>query len=115
MAIELLERPELCPGAYSLHLYCKYKNPAHEVNEFPHEPTQCQTRGEAVTMARGWGWLLHRDGTATCPKCSRGLAMEAIARQVNAASVPSTRNSTRKQADALGCTVKSCKSTKRKT
>lgn len=69
----LLDQPEWCPGAYSLHLYCKYENPAHSYGEFPHEPHGCQTYGQAARRARRWGWILHRDGTATCPKCARAL------------------------------------------
>lgn len=69
-----LERPEHCPGCYSLHMYCKYENPAHVWNEFPHEFGEgCETGGEARAIARRCGWILHRDGTATCPKCVRAL------------------------------------------
>jgi hypothetical protein len=69
----LLARPEWCPGAYLLHLYCKYENPDHAFKEFPHEVDDCQTYGEAASVARGWGWILHRDRTATCPKCAKAL------------------------------------------
>lgn len=72
--IRPLERPERCPGAYVLHLYCRYENPAHGHREFPWEPEFCQTRGEAVTQARQAGWIVHRDDTATCPKCAKSLS-----------------------------------------
>lgn len=65
--------PEYCPGAYSLHLYCKYENPDHRYGEFPHEPEDCETYGEAASQARASGWILHRDRRATCPKCAKRL------------------------------------------
>lgn len=71
--IELREQVEVCPGAYDLHLYCKWSNPEHEFDEFPHQPTEVQTYGEAVAKARSWGWVIHRDQTGTCPKCARWL------------------------------------------
>jgi hypothetical protein len=73
VTISPLKSPNTCPGAYELHLYCKYKNPDHDFDEFPHIPSQCQTRGEAVGAMRRIGWVLHRDGTATCPKCNKAL------------------------------------------
>lgn len=72
-AFKLRSIPERCPGIYVLHLYCKYENPDHGFEEFPHEPHPCQTHGEAARMARSWGWSLHRDGTATCPRCAKRL------------------------------------------
>ena len=78
MTIAELPMPEHCPGAYVLHLYCKYKNPEHEHGEFPHEPTDVQTGADARRIAREWGWKLHRDGTATCPKCVKVLAGETV-------------------------------------
>jgi hypothetical protein len=71
----LLERPEYCPAAYSLHAYCKYENASHGFNEFPHEPEGCETYGEALSALRSYGWIMHRDGTATCPKCARALGL----------------------------------------
>lgn len=65
------DRPEYCPGCYSLHLYCDHENPAHRSGEFPHEYGQeCETGAQARREAREAGWVLHRDNTATCPKCS---------------------------------------------
>ena len=57
-------------GCYSLHLYCDTINENHEFEEFPHEyafehGSQCRS------IARLKGWVLHRDGYATCPKCSK--------------------------------------------
>lgn len=69
----LLEHPERCPGTYDMHFYCKYENPAHCWDEFPHEANGCQTRGEAIAQARKMGWIIHRDLTGTCPKCASHL------------------------------------------
>jgi hypothetical protein len=65
--------PEHCPSGYSLHLYCKYENSEHKFGEFPHEPADCETYGQAARAARSYGWILHRDRTATCPKCAARL------------------------------------------
>lgn len=70
----LRTNPELCPGSYDLHLYCKYDNSAHAWDEFPWEVGDFQTFGAAVKWARGQGWIYHRDRTATCPKCAKALA-----------------------------------------
>jgi len=69
----LLPNPEKCPGAYDLHLYCKYENPDHRFREFPWEITEYETYGAAASAARKSGWILHREGTATCPKCAARL------------------------------------------
>ena len=61
-------------GCYDLHCYCKWDNPAHYFNEFPHKfGTDCETGGQARNAARRAGWVLHHDGTGTCPKCAKAL------------------------------------------
>lgn len=88
----LLDNPEHCPGAYSLHLYCKYQNRAHAYDEFPHEPDQVQTFAQALRQARRWGWVYHKDDTATCPKCAKALGLgkfRSPARKFAAAPGPS--------------------------
>lgn len=61
-----------CPGCYVLHLYCKYENPDHAFDEFPHEYNH-ELGSVCRSDARKAGWILHRDGTATCPKCAKAL------------------------------------------
>lgn len=60
-------------GCYTLDLYCdrqgKHPDGIHAFEEFPHQYTHefgsvCRAR------ARRAGWLLGRDGSALCPKCS---------------------------------------------
>jgi hypothetical protein len=57
-------------GCYSLDLYCDNDGaPAHLWGEFPHQyhhelGSVCRDR------ARRAGWLMRRDGTSLCPKCS---------------------------------------------
>ena len=70
---KLLANPIKGPGGYSLHLYCKYENSMHAFDEFPHEYEQWQTYQQAAKQAKAGGWMLHRDGTATCPKCVERL------------------------------------------
>ena len=69
----LLDDPLYCPGAYSFDAYCKYENDEHEWSEFPHSFI-AETGGQARSQAKRKGWLIHRDGTATCPKCARLLS-----------------------------------------
>lgn len=72
--LTLKASPDYCPGSYDLHLYCKYENPRHGWDEFPHHYSgEYQTYGEAAAAARSAGWILHRDGLATCPKCASDL------------------------------------------
>lgn len=67
---EVSDNPQIGQvGCYSLHLYCREENVEHEYNEFPHEYVGYD-RGEALKKARNNGWILHRNGEATCPKCS---------------------------------------------
>lgn len=70
---KLLDHPFYCPSGYTLDLYCKYQNPEHDYNEFPHGIIEYETRAESVKEARRQGWIVHRDNTATCPKCVRKL------------------------------------------
>lgn len=70
--------PLPCPGSYDLHLYCKYENEDHEFQEFPWTIGDFQTYGRAARWARSRGWILHRDGLATCPKCARALKVAAL-------------------------------------
>lgn len=66
--------PTICPSCYSLDLYCDHWFNGHDFKEFPH----CymgETYGQCATKARKSGWLLHRNGTATCPKCCKALSI----------------------------------------
>ena len=68
-----LENPLVLAGAYCLNLYCDHENDQHGFREFPHEFTS-ETGGECRREARARGWKIHRDGTATCPKCTKALS-----------------------------------------
>lgn len=61
-------------GCYSLDLYCDHKNEDHSFEEFPHQFTG-RTFDDCAKPARKRGWQFHRDGTATCPKCTKALMM----------------------------------------
>lgn len=77
----LLENPEYCPGGYDLHLYCKYENDEHGFREFPHEITEYGTWTASVRAAREYGWLIHADRTAICPKCVTALGLRRPAKK----------------------------------
>lgn len=68
--IEALAVPIAYAGCYSLHLYCDHDNPAHGWDEFPHEYDEFERGSQARSKARADGWIIHRDRTATCPKCA---------------------------------------------
>lgn len=55
-------------GAYELHLYCDRSNDAHGYDEFPHQFGGSDL-AVCLRTARARGWIVHRDRTATCPRC----------------------------------------------
>jgi uncharacterized paraquat-inducible protein A len=59
-------------SGYTLHLYCKWENVGHVWDEFPHEYFH-EHRAKAWAAARKAGWIVHKDRTATCPKCAKKL------------------------------------------
>ena len=59
-------------SGYTLDLYCDHENDDHEYGEFPHTFFN-ESRTWCWKEARKTGWILHRDWTATCPKCSKKL------------------------------------------
>jgi len=70
------ERPEGCPGSYVFHAYCRWENPDHGFEEFPHEALFAETLGQARSQLRAAGWIFHPGplALATCPKCAVRLA-----------------------------------------
>ena len=68
-----LASPNRCVGGYGLHLYCKYSNSAHGFDEFPHQIGEYETGAQARADAKRKGWILHRDGYGTCPKCAKWM------------------------------------------
>ena len=56
-------------GCYVLDLYCDKESRQHEFHEFPHQYHE-EHGSTRRRMARKDGWILSKDGTAICPKCS---------------------------------------------
>ncbi len=60
-------------GCYTLDLYCENYDPknrgVHDWNEFPHQFTN-ELGSVCRAKARKEGWIIKKDGTAICPKCS---------------------------------------------
>lgn len=71
----LIGHPMEWVGCYSLDLYCKYNASCHEYGEFPHNYTG-QFGGKCRARAARAGWILHKDGTTTCPKCAKEIRAE---------------------------------------
>ncbi len=67
---ERVPQPLAYAGCYSLHLYCDRHNFDHGWDEFPHQYDSYEKGTEARSAARRDGWVIHKDRTATCPKCS---------------------------------------------
>ena len=67
-----LPHPNYYASGYTLHLYCKYLNAEHEFDEFPHEFFD-QHGPVTFSQARAHGWIIHKDRTATCPKCAKEI------------------------------------------
>lgn len=64
-------------GTYGLDLYCDNATDLRELvdehghnhGEFPHQYTG-ESGSNCRTRARRAGWIIGRDGSAICPKCS---------------------------------------------
>ena len=62
------------PGCYSLDMYCKWENPKHGwyYKRFPVVYID-ELGSKCRQQARYDGWILHRDGSASCPLCAKEL------------------------------------------
>lgn len=58
-------------SGYTLDLYCD-READHPFDYLPHQFYGAR-RSEVVSMARERGWVFHRDGTHSCPRCVRGV------------------------------------------
>lgn len=72
-------------GCYAMDLYCDRQRPKdygaswqpvpagrHRDGEFPHT-FEGKTYGECQRTARARGWIFHRDGTVSCPRCAEAI------------------------------------------
>jgi len=66
-------------GGYTLDLYCDFTavvrgqvtdSVGHEYNDFYQYAGS--KRSDCVAEARSDGWMFHRDGKHSCPRCRRG-------------------------------------------
>jgi len=57
-------------SCYCMDLYCDHENDQHRWKEFPQTYTGV-SRSQCVREARTEGWVFHRDGKVTCPKCNK--------------------------------------------
>lgn len=57
-------------GAYSLHLYCDRVNVQAHPFDTGFAEYVGETLGECLKQARQRGWVIHKDRTATCPRCT---------------------------------------------
>lgn len=69
---ELAVNANMVAGGYALDLYCKYVHPYGGQFEFPHQYTG-ELGSDCRRRARKAGWIIHRDGYATCPECAKKL------------------------------------------
>lgn len=65
--------PVFCPYGFTIDLYCKWLNPAHEWGS--EAAFYGRDRAEVFRDFKAAGWVLHKDNTATCPQC-RNLQKE---------------------------------------
>ncbi len=71
--LKVTRRPRKIDSAYKADFFCKYENKAHVDGEFPLH-IEGESWGDAIRKARDLGWRVHRDHTATCPKCAAILS-----------------------------------------
>ena len=57
---------------YDLHMYCRWENPRHNYDDFPQQFAGSH-RADTRKQAKKVGWIFHRDGYATCPKCAKDM------------------------------------------
>lgn len=74
MRLKIARSPKKIDAAYKADFFCKYQNRAHEEGEFPVH-LEGESWGDTISKARKLGWVVHRDHTATCPKCVAALTM----------------------------------------
>ena len=70
--LRAIEHPNTYASGYTLDLYCKYENEEHSFQEFPHQYLG-ENWADVSRQARKEGWVIHRNVTATCPKCVKHL------------------------------------------
>lgn len=74
MRLKIARSPKKIDSGYNADFYCKYNNRAHTDGEFPAH-FEGESWGDTISKARKLGWVVHRDHTATCPKCVAALTM----------------------------------------
>jgi len=62
-------------GGYHLDVYCKWDVP-HYGDESWTQTVHAATVRLALIQVRRWGWVIHKDGTGTCPDCKKRLKEE---------------------------------------
>lgn len=70
--LKQLKSPKKIDAGFTADFFCKYHNHEHEADEFPYT-VEAMSWGEAINKARTVGWIVHRDHTATCPKCAAAM------------------------------------------
>lgn len=60
---------------WAMDLYCRYTvGVGHDIDTHG-VSIGGNDRADARRQAKNMGWVLHRDGTATCPRCAKALGM----------------------------------------
>lgn len=71
--MKLREQPQEIVEGWAMDLYCRY------IVDYRHDADTWgvsiggPSKHEAHKEARRLGWRLHRDGTATCPRCMKAI------------------------------------------
>ena len=72
MKLALLDSPSYREQMYTLYLYCKYQHETDFGVKYERDNDYTgDTRADCYSQARKDGWILHVDGTSTCPECRR--------------------------------------------
>ena len=72
---KLRDYPQPVVEGWDMHLYCRYTaDISHDMDTWG-VIIGDRSRAGARRQAKNWGWVFHRDDTATCPACAKALGL----------------------------------------
>jgi len=71
----LKDNPQVVVEGWALDLYCRYNvDVVHDMDSWG-VSIGGFSKSDARAEAKALGWVIHRDRTATCPKCAKALEL----------------------------------------
>lgn len=73
--LTLREDPLPVVEGWAMDLYCRYTVDVEHDMDTHGVSIGGADRADARRQAKAMGWVLHRDGTASCPRCAKALGL----------------------------------------